>query len=97
MNTQLHVPISKTVKVKAEKVAKKRGYSSLQEVIRVFLVQLGEEEIKPMLVRKEEIEYLTPAEQIILTKKVEEALKEYKTGKLRGFDNVRDMMKYLNE
>ena len=96
MYTQLHIPISKTIKVKAEKVAKKHGYSSLQEVIRVFLVQLGTEEIKPILIRAESIEYLTPAQDAVLTKKLEEALKEHREGKAHVFDNVDDMTQFLN-
>ncbi len=35
--TNLQVPISVTLKAQAEEVAEKQGFSSLQEVVRVFI------------------------------------------------------------
>jgi antitoxin component of RelBE/YafQ-DinJ toxin-antitoxin module len=38
----LQVPIEKQVRDKATKIAKQRGFSSVQEVVRVFLNQFAE-------------------------------------------------------
>ena len=47
MNTVLHVPLNKTLRHQAEINAKKNGYSSIQELLRVFLVQFNAGAILP--------------------------------------------------
>lgn len=44
--TILQVPVSKQLKNDAEKAAIAQGFSSLQEIVRVFLSKLAEEKIK---------------------------------------------------
>ncbi|MDO8619437.1 MAG: hypothetical protein Q7R49_05875 [Candidatus Daviesbacteria bacterium] len=41
MKTILQVPLDKQLKSNAEKIASDQGFSSLQEIIRVFLTQLA--------------------------------------------------------
>lgn len=44
--TILQVPITKELKLAAEKAASNQGFSSLQEVIRIFLAKLAENRIQ---------------------------------------------------
>lgn len=44
--TILQVPVSKELKTNAEKAALSQGFSSLQEMVRVFLSKLAEEKIE---------------------------------------------------
>lgn len=53
MNTVLHVPLNKELKSNAEEVAKKQGYSSLQEVIRIFITLFANGEIKTTFISEE--------------------------------------------
>ena len=43
--TTLQIPINKQLRDKAKKVAHKQGFSSLQEMVRVFLSQLAEKNL----------------------------------------------------
>jgi len=48
--TKLQIPVKTNLKDKAEKIAKKQGFSSLQEVIRVFLAGYVEGKFSPTFV-----------------------------------------------
>lgn len=45
MNTTLQVPVDASLKSRATKAAKAMGFSSLQEIVRVFLQKLADGEI----------------------------------------------------
>lgn len=46
MKTIFQVPIDKQLKNSAEKAASEQGFSSLQEIVRVFLAQLASNKIE---------------------------------------------------
>lgn len=56
--TVLQIPLSKELKVSAEKAAEEAGFSSLQEVLRVFMKKFANKKID--LAFKEEVTYLSP-------------------------------------
>ncbi len=58
----LQVPMSKTLKEQAEKVARDEGFSSLQEIVRMILSKFAKKEIK-VGIYEEKAEYvqLSPA------------------------------------
>lgn len=47
--TILQVPLDKQLKSNAEKIASDQGFSSLQEIVRVFLTQLASNRVKVTL------------------------------------------------
>lgn len=92
MNTILQVPLSKNLRDQAASKAKKMGFSSLQETVRVFLSQLAEEEIK---IHFEETVKLSPK----AIRRYNKMIEEIKSGKVKtkSFSDVDSLMKYLNE
>lgn len=76
MKTNLQIPIDSTLRVSAEKVALSAGYSSLQDVVRVFLTKFAKQEVKLVFVNQEPDEYLTSAQEMQLTKKFQVAKKD---------------------
>lgn len=76
----LQVPVSKTLKLSAERVALEQGFSSLQEMVRLFLAQIAKRALtigfSPTI-----DEILTSREEAVLIKKYEAAQKEIKKGK----------------
>lgn len=59
-NTILQIPVKKNIRDQAASVAEKMGFSSLQEVVRLFLNKMAAEEID---VRFEETIKLSPKSQ----------------------------------
>jgi len=95
MDTQrviMQVPLSKTLKMESESVARDMGFSSLQEAIRVFLRKLTQHELTFTL--REPSERLSPKAE----KRFMKMLEDVKSGKVKtkSFTNVDDMMTYLN-
>lgn len=92
MNTILQVPISKQLRDQAASKAKKMGFSSLQETVRVFLRQLAEEEIK---IQFEETIKLSPK----AVRRYNKMIDEIETGKVKtkSFTDTESLIKYLNE
>lgn len=56
--TVLQVPLPKELKISAEKAAEEAGFSSLQEVLRVFMKKFANKKID--LTFEEEVTYLSP-------------------------------------
>lgn len=56
--TVLQIPLSKELKISAEKAALDYGFSSLQEVLRVFMKKFASRKIE--LTFEEEVTYLSP-------------------------------------
>jgi len=93
MNTTiLQVPINKTVRDQAADAASKLGFSSLQEAVRVFLAQLPTQTVK---ITFEHPPVQLSAKAIKRYDKMSEDIESGKA-KTKSFDNVEDMMKYLN-
>ena len=96
MNTVLHIPLNKDLKIKAENTAKKKGYSSLQEVLRVFIVQFTDEQIKPAFISAEGIVQLTLNQERYLSRRSEEIKKAAIKGDAYSVRNVDEMMNILD-
>ena len=94
MNTTIvQVPISKSFRDEMVEKANDLGFSSLQDLIRFTLTQIKNNLIVPKMVSIPTIQ-LSPKAATRYDKMAE----ELKTGKVKGksFDNVADIMKYLN-
>ena len=88
----LQVPMSRELREKAMSVAMERGFSSLQETIKIFLQKFSKREITFRLSEEPE-EKLSPR----AVRRYERIIRNIKSGKEKtvAFTNVRDMMKYL--
>lgn len=92
-STILQIPVKKNVRDQAASVAEKMGFSSLQEIVRVFLGQLVANEIT--------ITFQHPP--VKLSKKNElrynKMIKEIESGKvkLKSYSNVDEMMDDLRK
>ena len=88
--TTLQIPLSKTLKNEAKKVAKEQGFSSLQEMVRIFLAQLA---AKTIHLSFERTVQLSPGS----IKRYDKMIDEVKSGKVKTvkFDNIDEMMRYL--
>lgn len=92
MNTILQVPVNKNLRDKAASKVAKMGFSSLQEVIRLFLNKVAEGEIS-----------ITFEETVKLSSKAinryNKMIEEVESGKIKtkNFTDVTSLMKHLNE
>lgn len=89
--TILQLPLDKELKNNAEKVASQQGFSSLQEIIRVFLAQLASNKVE-----------ITLQESMILSPENEaryvEMTKNFELNKnIHSANNVKDLLAKLNE
>lgn len=75
ITAKIQVPLDISIKRRAEKVATESGFSSLQEVIRVFLSNFAKGDVK-VTFSYDDYEVLTPAQDRKLYEKVQKALKE---------------------
>lgn len=89
--TILQVPIDKNLKSTAERAAARQGFSSLQEVVRVFLMQLATEKVAVTL---QEARPLSPANE----KRYSTMTKNFETGKnVSTAKNAADLIAQLND
>ena len=88
----LQVPMEKSFKLSAQKMAEDAGFSSLQDLIRFLLTQFTEKRFAVTVSQNVPDEILTPAQEKVLMKKYREAMKEKASGKMKTYDNVDDMM-----
>ncbi|MEK7565968.1 MAG: hypothetical protein AAB506_02905 [Patescibacteria group bacterium] len=96
MNTTiLQVPMEKNFKLSVQKAAEETGFSSLQDFIRFVLTQFLNKKYTVSVINQEPDEVLTPAQEKVLTKKYNQAMKEMKEGKGKTYTNVDDMMRDL--
>lgn len=89
----LQIPINQQIRNRASKVAEQQGFSSLQELIRVFLSQL--------IMNKVQISF-TPSRLILSDENDERYAKminEVKIGRIKTkkFSDVNKLMTYLNK
>lgn len=87
----LQIPIDIALRKAAEKSALEQGFSSLQEVTRIFLKQLAK---KTISVNFEQTIKLSPK----AIKRYNKAIDDIESGKVKtsSFDNVDELMKHLN-
>ena len=90
--TVIQVPVTTDLREKAEKEASKQGFSSLQEVIRVFLTKLAREEVKVGF--EEEAVQLSPR----AAKRYNKMIEDVKTGKVKTVtvNSVEELMEHLH-
>src|SRR5438128_2604987 len=91
----LQIPVDKSLKVSAEKVAIEQGFSSLQEALRVFMKQFASKHLTIEFSHKIDDEILTTKQEIILNKKTEKVKNEIKNGKGFVAHSVDEMMSQL--
>ena len=83
MNTvTLQVPMDYALRKSAEKVVTDGGFSSLQEAVRVFLSTLVAGRVGLTFSQTTPDEILTPAQERVLARKYNQAMKELKSGKM---------------
>ncbi|OGE65021.1 hypothetical protein A3I48_03930 [Candidatus Daviesbacteria bacterium RIFCSPLOWO2_02_FULL_36_7] len=75
--TILQVPLPKELKISAEKAAQDAGFSSLQEVLRVFMNKFASKKID--LTFEEEVTYLSPKAE----KRYMKIMRDIESGKER--------------
>jgi len=90
---KIQIPLDKTLKVKGTKKAKELGYTSLQEVLRVFITSFVEGKIIPTF---ESRERLSPRAEKRYDKMIKEHEKDRKAGKVKSFKTSSEAIKYLN-
>jgi len=88
--TILQVPITQDLKINAENAAHEQGFSSLQEIVRVFLAKLAAKKVEVSL------------DSIVLSEENEERYltmtKDFETSKnIKTAQNVNDLLTQLNE
>lgn len=89
--TILQVPISQDLKFNAEKQALSQGFSSLQELVRVFLTKIASRKIE-----------VTLQESVMLSSQNEkrylDMTKDFESGKnIYSADSVNDLVSKLHE
>ena len=88
--TILQVPLTQDLKFNAEKVAHEQGFSSLQEIVRVFLTKLAANKMEVSL----ESVFLSESNEKRYTKMT----KDFETGSnTNTAHNVDDLVSQLNE
>ncbi len=90
--TTLQVPLPKSLKSNATSVAREIGFSSLQDFVRLVLTKLAHRELTVEVASTEYIK-LSPAAKKRYAKMAEDFRKRKN---IKEFDNIDDLMKYLN-
>jgi len=90
-STILQVPINKNVRDQAASKAEEMGFSSLQEIVRLFLTKVARDEVNFSI---EETVQLSP-QAIKRYNKIIDDINSGKT-KIKTFTNVPDLMADLN-
>lgn len=91
MKTIFQVPIDKQLKNSAEKAASEQGFSSLQEIVRVFLAQLASNKIEITLQKSIT---LSPKND----KRYADMTEDFESGKnINSATDVNDLLSKLNE
>lgn len=89
--TILQVPLDKQLKNNAEKIASEQGFSSLQEIVRVFLTQLASKRVEISLQESQKLSDRNESRYLKLTQ-------DFESGQnISSAQNVDDLLKKLNE
>lgn len=92
MNTILQIPIDRNIRNQAAYKAEKMGFSSLQEIVRVFLSKIAAGGVN---VKFEDVIQLSP-ESITRYNKIIDQI-ELGAVEKASFSNTDSLMNYLNE
>lgn len=92
--TKLQVPLPKTLRDSAQRVAYKQGYSSLQEVVRVFLTSYSKGKFVPEFSQEDEYtqEYVE-----YIKKRTKEVFGAKSKGELYTAKNADDIIRHAME
>ncbi|MFH1713327.1 MAG: hypothetical protein ABH896_04045 [Candidatus Jacksonbacteria bacterium] len=91
--TTLQIPMEKQLRIQADKAATKQGFSSLQEVIRVFLSQFADNKVEVAFTSK----------SVLLSAKNDERyanmIEDIKSGKIKtkAFSDTDKLINYLHQ
>jgi antitoxin component of RelBE/YafQ-DinJ toxin-antitoxin module len=92
MRTIIQVPVEKSLRDKATAVAEKQGFSSLQEMVRLFLSQLAENKIS--------VAFTEPPVQLSKrnARRYDKIIDDIESGKVKtkSFTSVKALMDDLN-
>ncbi len=88
--TTIHLPLNKKLKKTAEKQASELGYSSLQEVLRVFLTSFSQGNILPTFTNTIQ---LTPQQENALTKRLNATKKSTNKITTKNLDQMFQLLK----
>lgn len=94
MRTVLQVPIDKKLKTSSERLAEEYGFSSLQEVVRIFLNQFSAKKLA--LGFSSSDEFLSSEQEAILTQRYLEAEDEIVKAKSYSSKNSNELIKSLD-
>jgi ribosomal protein L17 len=98
-DTTLQIPITKSLLSQAQTEALSQGFSSVEEATIAFLKKFVQKMITLARTKKTEKKFpdeiLTLRQEAVLTKKWQEAKKEYDNGNCFTTNNVDEMMKWL--
>ncbi len=90
--TTLQIPMDLRLKIEAEKAALDQGFSSLQEVLRIFMKRFASKKID-ISFEEENIIHLSPQAE----KRYLKATKDFEEGKnVYSASSIKDLMKQLN-
>ena len=96
MNTSvLQIPINPTLKKQAQVEAKRLGFSSLQDLLRLMMTQLVEKTVAIRVISTYPEEKLTPAEVAVVLKKHEKVKKEIARGDYFVASSAEEMVRQL--
>lgn len=92
MKTILQIPIEKKLRDQAVLLATKQGFSSLQDLMRLFLAQFVEKQVN--------VRFTEPAEQLspVAARRYDKMVDDYLAGKAKTkkFTSVKALMDDLN-
>lgn len=91
--TVLQIPVSKQLKDDAEKVAFEQGFSSLQEILRIFMKKLANKNIDFSFKEEEVVQLSKKSEKRYL-----KAMEDFKKGKnIYKAKNIDDFLEQLSK
>lgn len=94
--TNIQVPVTTSLKQKAVARAEELGFSSIQDVIRVFLTNFTEKKLNVEFKEPEMIEYISEEQYRRLEKDFKELKEAYKKGEAYEVNSLDEMMAVLN-
>ncbi|MHB8443436.1 MAG: hypothetical protein ACYDAS_03670 [Patescibacteria group bacterium] len=94
---KIQIPMKASLKKKAEKVASDYGYTSLQEVVRVFLAGFSKGDIHLTFSSPHADEYITPEFEAYLDKRLKETRKAIKDGTAYTIHSAKELTKLVED
>ncbi len=95
--TKIQIPMKMSLKKKAEKVAEDYGYSSIQEVVRVFLMSFSEGRIKTSFMVEDTVEHISEEYEQFLDKRLKETKEAIKRGNAYTIHSAEELDKLVDQ